>query len=449
MTEHDSRIRVLAEEPVLKAIMTMAIPVMLGMFVQVFYNMVDTFFIGKLNDVDQLAAASIGFPFFMLMMAIGGVLGVGTSSVVSRYLGMKKMKEAGEAVSLSLILILAAGIIVTAITASAIDPVVAMIGAKGSVAGPTKDYLLPLMISSIVIIGNFAVGIILRSEGAAMQAMTGMMVGTVVNIVLDPVMIFVFDMKIAGAAWATVIGNLAGLIYYLSCYFGKSIIKIKFTRNIFRLDYFREILSIGIPSGLNQALMSVAGIFLNNLAAGYGPVILAAMGVSQRLSSLIILLLIGLATGCQPLYGYNYGAKNKKRLISILKTSMALGVGIGSVLLAVFTIFGKPAIAVFTSIPEVVAEGVFILRAMTIAAPIIGINMICMNSLQAFGKAMPSLIISAGRQGLFYIPLLFTLNALFGYHGLVFTQAIVEVLTAIAASLMLRHVLRTDEHLRA
>ncbi|HPO03694.1 MAG TPA: MATE family efflux transporter, partial [Treponemataceae bacterium] len=166
-------------------------------------------------------------------------------------------------------------------------------------------------------------------------------------------------------------------------------------------------------------------------------------------SSLIILLLIGLATGCQPLYGYNYGAKNKKRLISILKTSMALGVGIGSVLLAVFTIFGKPAIAVFTSIPEVVAEGVFILRAMTIAAPIIGINMICMNSLQAFGKAMPSLIISAGRQGLFYIPLLFTLNALFGYHGLVFTQAIVEVLTAIAASLMLRHVLRTDEHLRA
>ncbi|MBN2811243.1 MAG: MATE family efflux transporter, partial [Spirochaetales bacterium] len=337
----------------------------------------------------------------------------------------------------------------TAITASAIDPVVAMIGAKGSVAGPTKDYLLPLMISSIVIIGNFAVGIILRSEGAAMQAMTGMMVGTVVNIVLDPVMIFVFDMKIAGAAWATVIGNLAGLIYYLSCYFGKSIIKIKFTRNIFRLDYFREILSIGIPSGLNQALMSVAGIFLNNLAAGYGPVILAAMGVSQRLSSLIILLLIGLATGCQPLYGYNYGAKNKKRLISILKTSMTLGVGIGSVLLAVFTIFGKPAIAVFTSIPEVVAEGVFILRAMTIAAPIIGINMICMNSLQAFGKAMPSLIISAGRQGLFYIPLLFTLNALFGYHGLVFTQAIVEVLTAIAASLMLRHVLRTDEHLRA
>ena len=444
MQTKESRIHILAEAPVLSAIFQMALPVMLGMIVQVLYNMVDTFFIGKMNDVNQLAAASIGFPFFMIIMSVGGVIGVGASSIVSRYLGMKKMKEAGEVVSLSMILIIILAVIITIPALLFIRPVVFLLGARDAVIEPTIAYLAPLTTGSIIILGNFALGVILRSEGAAIAAMKGMIIGTVINIILDPVMIFLLDWKIAGAAWATVIGNLAGLAYYLYCYARHSILKLNFSGAIFRSEYLKNIFAIGIPSGVNQALMSVANIITNNLAATYGAVVLGAMGIAQRVNSLIILLLIGLATGCQPLIGYNYGAKNKQRLYSILKTSMAIAIILGSVLLVIFLIFTKYTIAIFTGIPEVIESGTYILRAISSSAPIIGIIMICMNSLQAMGKAMPSLILSAGRQGIFYIPILFLLNGLFGFNGFIFTQPIVDVLMCITASLMLRHVLHSD-----
>jgi Na+-driven multidrug efflux pump len=222
------------------------------------------------------------------------------------------------------------------------------------------------------------------------------------------------------------------------------LIKPVFDRKVWSLDYLKQILSIGIPSGINQGLMSVSGIITNNLAATYGTVILGSMGIASKVNSLIILILFGLATGCQPLFGYNYGAGNKKRLIAILRTSMILSVAIGAFMLGIFTLVGSHLIAIFSSIPEVVEKGSYMLKAVSSAAPVIGIVMISMNCLQAIGKAVPSLILSTGRQGLYYIPLLFLLNALFGFNGFVFTQPIVDLLMAITAGLMLRWVLHTD-----
>ncbi len=444
MQSGKDRIYLMSEAPVVKAIFAMSVPVMVGMIVQVFYNMVDTFFIGMMDDVNQLAAASIGFPFFMLTLALGSVVGVGSSSLVSRFLGMKKVREAGEIVSLSMLLNVAMAIAITPIILIFMDPILGLLGAKGDVLTPTRQYIGPLVISSVIIMANFSMGVIVRAEGAAIHAMKGMLIGTATNIVLDPIMIFAMDMGIGGAAWATVIGNLAGLLYYLSGYFGKSILKISFGRHILKREYLNGILSIGIPSGVNHALMSFAGIVTNNLASAYGPAILAAMGISQRINSLIILLLVGLATGCQPLFGYNYGAGNRRRLYKILKTSMAISVGMGLILSVIFVIFGRFAVSVFTEIPEVIGYSTLMLRAISIAAPFIGIYMICMNSLQAFGKALPSLILSMGRQGLFYIPILFLLTRLFGLNGLIFTQAIVDVLICAIAAILLRYVLSTD-----
>lgn len=444
MKSHESRIYVLAEAPVLRAIFTMALPVMFGMLIQILYNMVDTFFIGKLNDVNQLAASNLGFPFFMITMAIGGIIGIGSSSVISRYIGMKKTKEAGDIVGLSLYLLLAMGVVVTALCLSFMDPILALLGARADVVGPTRGYLTPLIVGSSIIMANYALGIMIRSEGAAMSAMTGMLIGSVTNIILNPIMIFTFRLGIAGSAWATVIANAAGLCWYLWCYARKSILKISPGSHVWKSAYLREILAIGIPSGLNQGLMAISGILTNNLAATYGATILASLGIASKVNSMIILLLIGLSAGCQPLFGYNYGAKNKQRLISILKTSMIVTVLMGLAMLAIFTLAGKNLIAIFSSIPEVIDQGRFILTAVSCSAPIIGIFMITMNCLQALGKAVPSLILSTGRQGLFYIPILFILSATFGFHGLVFTQAIVDFLMVITAIVMLRHVIKTD-----
>jgi len=448
MQSRESRIKILSEEPILKAIFTMALPVMFGMLVQVFYNLVDTFFIGKMNDVNQLAASNLGFPFSMVLMAFGGIIGVGASSIISRYMGMKKMTEAGHIVGLSCYLLVALGAAFTVLCLAFLNPILILLGARDDVIAPTKSYLIPLISGSAIVMANYALGIMIRSEGAAMHAMTGMMIGSIVNIILNPILIFACGFRIAGSAWATVIANAAGLCWYIWCYARKSILKISFGRHVWKAGYVRGILSIGIPSGLNQGLMAVAGILTNNLAAFYGATILASMGIASKINSLIILLLIGLATGCQPLFGYNYGARNRKRLVSILKTAMVVAVTTGVVMLGLFTLGGKFLIAVFSPIPEVIAQGTFILTAITLSAPFIGIVMICMNCLQALGKGIPSLILSTGRQGLYYIPLLFILNACFGFHGLVFTQPIVDVLMVITSTFMLRHVIRTDPVLR-
>lgn len=444
MSVNKERIRILAEEPVFTAILKMALPVMLGMIIQVFYNMVDTFFIGRLNDANQLAAASLGFPLFMILMSVGGVIGMGASSLISRFLGAQRNHEAGEAVALAMVLNIAFAAAVTLLGLLFLDPLVGVLGARDAVAGPTRDYLFPLIAGSVVILGNFSFGIILRAEGAAMRAMYGMIIGTVVNIILDPIMIFTLGMGIQGAAIATIIGNLAGLLWYLSTYLGKSILKPVFDCGIFRSELLGQTLAIGIPSGLNQALMAAAGIVTNNLAAAYGAYALGGMGVAQRVYTLAILLLIGLAAGTQPLVGFNYGAGNRDRVRAILKTGMTMAVVIGIVLLGLFTAIGRPFIGLFSDLEELVDRGAWVLQAVTLSAPIVGIVMISMNSLQALGKAKPSLLLSVGRQGLFYIPILFLLNGLFGFDGLVFTQPVVDLFMAALSLLMLRSVFRRD-----
>ena len=447
MKTQESREAVLAEAPVLRAIVTMAVPVILGMLVQVFYNMADTFFIGRLNDVHQLAASGISFPFFMIMMSFGTVIGVGTASLVSRQLGMQKRAEAGEIVSLSIVLNIIVALALTPVLLLFIEPILRLLGAQGETLAHTRNYLFPLICCSAISISNFSLGNVVRSEGAVFHAITGQILGTLTNIILDPIMIFAMDMQIAGAAWATVIGNLVSVLYYLYCYSDKSLLNISFNRKIFTVRYITGIFSIGIPSGLNHVFISFAIIVTNNLAAAYGAAVLAAMGIAQRVNSLAILFLVGLAVGCQPLVGYNYGAGNRRRLNSILKTGLILSVSSGLVLSLIFAVFSRYAVAVFTGNAEVIRHGTTMLRAMALAAPFVGVIMICMNSLQALGKAVPSLILSSGRQGIVYIPLLFLLSRFFGLTGIIFSQPIVDILVSIAASFMLYHVLRTDTHL--
>ncbi|OQA63258.1 MAG: Multidrug export protein MepA [Spirochaetes bacterium ADurb.Bin269] len=448
MHKENSRIAVLAETPVLKAIVTMALPVMLGMIVQVLYNLVDTFFIGLMNDVSQLAAANLGFPYFMITMAVGSVIGVGASSAISRFLGMKKNKEAGETAGLSMILVVLAGAAFTVFGLIFLEPLLFLLGARGEVLAPTREYLFPLILGASVIMANFSVGVTLRAEGAALETTIGMIAGSIVNIVLDPIMIFTLDMGIAGAAWATIIGNLVGLGCYLWCYKRKSILKLSFGANVWNPDYIRQIFTVGVPAGLNQVLMSVSNIVSNNLAASYGASVLASIGIAAKTNSLGILLLVGLSTGCQPLFGYNYGAKNRKRLVSLLTTGIILAFSLGLVMVGFYTATSRFLVSIFSNNSEVITTGRLVLTAMSSSAPLIGVIMMVMNSLQAFGKALPALILSTGRQGLFYLPLLFTLNALFGLYGFIFAQPVTDVIMAILATLMLVYILKTDPALK-
>ncbi|MGL4736932.1 MAG: MATE family efflux transporter, partial [Cellulosilyticaceae bacterium] len=212
---NNKRLLLMSEAPVTEAIFKMSLPMVMGMMVQVFYNLVDTYFIGRLGDANQLAAANMALPVFMMLMAIAGIIGTGASSYISRCLGNKDFEEANHATTIAAGLLVILSVVVMMVGLLGCDGIVHMLGATEATFDYTKQYVGIMFMGSIAIMCNYAFGQLLRAEGDAMKAMIGMMIGTVVNIILDPVFIFGFDLGIVGAALATVTGNFLGLAYYV------------------------------------------------------------------------------------------------------------------------------------------------------------------------------------------------------------------------------------------
>ncbi len=439
------RIALLAEAPVTKAIMVMSLPVVLGMMVQVLYNLVDTFFIGKLGDPNQLAAANLAMPVFILMMALGGMIGTGGSSYISRSLGEKRQGQADKTLTIGFFLCIILGAIVTVIGILFLKPLVAILGASSETSAFTADYVLVLFLGGIPIMTNYALGQLLRSEGDAMGSMFGMFLGTVTNIILDPLFIFAFGLGVRGAAIATVLGNLVALIFYLMRYARrKTLLQIKPKLFSFDKTIFREIFSIGIPSSLSQLLMGFAMIVLNNIAAGYSDIVVAGLGVSTRIMSIGTFIFMGFAAGCQPLVGYNYGAKNFTRVRAIIVQGVIITSVIGIVLSILLGVFARSITGVFTTTSEVVDTATIILRALIISLPFVGGQMLSTVTVQALGKALPALFLSISRQGLFFLPLLLILNALFGFNGFIYAQPVTDVLMFMVSASLLWSILRKE-----
>ncbi|MDD4200735.1 MAG: MATE family efflux transporter, partial [Eubacteriales bacterium] len=308
----------MSNTPVAKAIFKMSIPVVLGMMVQVLYNLVDTFFIGKLNDPNQLAAANITTPIFMLMMAIATIVSTGAASYISRCLGQKDNQSANRTLSTGVAISTGLGILMMAAGLIFLKPFITLLGATEAVYPYAFSYASVMFIGTLPVMLNYIGGQLLRSEGAVMPSIIGMMIGTVVNVILDPIFIFGFDMGIEGAAIATVLGNVAALGYYMFYYLsGKSLVKFKLKFISGDKKIWGQTFGIGIPAALSQFLMSGALIVCNNLAKPYGENAVAGMGVAAKLMYIGTFIFMGFAAGCQPLVGYNYGAKNFSRVKAI------------------------------------------------------------------------------------------------------------------------------------
>jgi len=431
---NEKRINVLEKEPVTKAIFKMALPMMTGMIVQILYNLIDTFFVGQLNDPNQVAAVAISMPLFMLLMAISGIMGNGGASYLSRVLGAKDYSKANKTVSIAFFTCVIIGAATSILGIIFISPIVKVLGATELIFPYAHSYSLTILTASIIIMCNYALGQLLRAEGAAKEAMFGMLIGTVTNIALDPLFIFTFKMGAAGAALATVVANGIGLVYYLSIYLKKkSMVHIGFKYFSFDKKIYSEILKIGIPASLNQLLLSMANVFTNNFAAMYGEITVAAMGIAGRIITIPIYLILGVAIGCQPLIGYSYGAHLYSRLKEILKKAMIISSIMSLAFMALFMIFPEKFITIFIKDAAVVQTGGTILRAMSLSLLVLGVQIVIMNAIQAMGKAIPSLVISISRQGIMFIPLLFILNKLFTFNGFIYAQPIADLLTVILA----------------
>lgn len=443
----DKKIRLLRDEKVSKAILKLSIPMVMGMMIQVLYNLVDTYFIGMLNDANQLAAANISLPVFMMLMAIAGIVGSGSSSYISRCLGNKDYEEANKTISIATGILVIMSIIVM-IAGIFMSPNIAKgLGANDATFNYTYKYIVIMFIGAIPVMCSYALGQLLRSEGNIMQSVIGLTLGTVVNIVLDPVFIFGLKMEITGAAIATIIGQTSTLLYFTYAFLkGKTTLKINLKKFKYDKNIFKEIFTIGVPASLNQMLMGVATVIVNNIAVGYGTLTVAGMGVAMKIMTIGTFVFMGFSAGCQPLVGYNYGCNNITRVKEIIKKGIIITSIIGLSLALIFGVFANSLIGLFTSEPEVINKGAIILRALIISLPFVGGQMISTTSAQSMGKVVVAFILSISRQGLLYMPLLIILNKVFGFSGFIYAQPITDMIMLTFSSILLFKVMPKENN---
>lgn len=443
---HEQDNAIFSTAPVPKAVAKMAIPTMLSMLITVIYNMVDTFFVGQTGDASQVAAVSLGTPVFMLIMAIGVVFGAGGSSVIARALGQNDHKRIRQVSSFCFYAVLGAGVIMIGLLLAGMGGILNVLGASESTRAFAGEYLLWISIGAPFIMLSNALSNIIRSVGAAKEATVGMMAGTVLNIILDPILILGLGWGVRGAAIATVIGNLANTAYYL-WYLLRHKDLLSCAPQDFRCrGVIGAVVAVGLPTALNNIMMSVSNILLNNFLGGYGDTAVAAMGVATKANMLVVLLQLGLALGVQPLIGYNYGAKNIQRLKSITKFSLGCTLVLGVALTAVYYFAADAIVGVFISDAQVVANGVPMLRALMVSAPLLGILFVFSNALQAMGKAVPSLLLSISRQGFVFIPLLFILNPLFGLQGIIYAQPAADLFSVALSAILFVTIVKRETH---
>ncbi|WP_427043249.1 MATE family efflux transporter [Fusobacterium sp. SB021] len=431
--------KIFSEMPVKKAVFKMAVPSVVSSLVLVIYNMADTFFVGQTHNAFQVAAVSLTNPVFVMFMAFANLLGIGGSTAVSIFLGERKKIQAKRTASFccyaSIILGIVSGILIIIF----MNPLLRVLGSSENTYQFSKDYLFYIALGAPFIFFANTFGHTVRGEGAASASMIGGMIGTVVNIIFDPVFILIFNMGTAGAAIATVLGNIFGCVYYIYYFKRKShFLSINFKNFYFLGKAARKTVALGIPAGVNSALMSGSNIVLNNKLVSYGDAPVAAMGVAIKVYLLIVFIHMGIANGIQPLLGYCFGAKKKERFIKIFNFSGFLTILIGTVLTAVYIIFSSEIIEFFINDREVIEYGKKMLIATSVSGPILGILFLCINSMQAVERPFPATLVSICRQGFIFIPLLYVLDKIFGLNGINFTQAAADYISIILSMILLK-----------
>lgn len=435
------------ETAVPKAYIKLALPVVLSMMMSLVYNMVDTYFIA-LTDVKELVAGvSLVVPIFTMMIAFGDIFGIGGSSLISRLFGEKRDEEAKRVSAFCVWGAIGFGIIVSIILLLFRGQILAALGTDEATLKYARDYYNWIAIGAAAIIFGLVPSNILRTEGLAAQAMAGSIIGSVANIVLDPVFIFVLKQGAAGAAIATVIANLIADAYYIYAIARKakrlsvspSFVKIsgKMIGNIF---------VIGIPASITNLMQSFMIMMTNHYLLPYGNDKIAAMGIALKANMITALILVGFAFGGQPLIGYNYGSKNSKRLKEILKFSYISAMVLGLVFTAVMCIFAPEIIGIFMQDDAIITNGAMMLRFQQAGMVFMSITLVSTCVCQSVGSAAGSFALSISRQGVLYVIVLFIMQAAFGYQGVLMSQMVADIGTAVMAAIIILKIIKNIEN---
>ncbi len=432
----------MTQRPIGRTICRLAVPCIISMLVTSFYNMADTFFVGMLKSNAATGAVGVVFSMMAIIQAVGFFFGQGSGNYISRMLGKKHYEEASTMAANGFFSALGAGVLICVLGQVFLEPLAYLLGSTDTILPYTKDYLQVILLGAPWMTASLVLNNQLRFQGSAVYSMVGITAGAVLNIALDPLMIFTFRLGVAGAGWATIISQFVSFVLLLiGCSKGGNIhIHIKNLKlNGF---YLLQILKGGLPSLARQSLASLATICLNHAAGPFGDAVIAAMGVVQRIMMFGASAMIGFGQGFQPFCGFNYGAglysRVRKGFWFCVKGSFVF-----LLLVSILAyIFAPELVTLFRDDPDVITFATAALRFQCISFPFQ--SWIVMSNMfqQVTGKTAPATFLAMARQGIFYIPLVWILSLSFGKLGIQMTQAAADVLTVACAIPLQLYILR-------
>ena len=435
--ENNKNLEVFSSMPVPKAVMKNALPAMAAMLMVLVYNLADTFFIGQTHNALLVAAVSLATPVYLIFMSLGTLFGIGGTSVISRALGEGNKEKARKSCAFCFWGCVFVGILLTALILIFIDPILNLIGASADTYEYAKSYLSIIVFAGPFVLISNCYGNVVRTEGESGKAMLGLLLGNLVNVILDPIFILALGLDIKGAAIATVIGNIVGAGFYISYFLkGKSMLSIRLKDFTVKQGIAASVLAIGVPAALGDVLMSVSQIIINSQMSHYGDMAVAGMGVAMKVITITGMICMGLGQGVQPILGYCVGAKTWKRFKEVFKFTIIFALVLGTVLAAICYVFTNQIVSAFLTDQTAFTYAVQFARILLSTSFLFGVFYVLVNALQAMGAATPALLISMSRQGIIFIPALFILQAVVGMTGLVWAQPVADVLSILIAAIL-------------
>ena len=430
--------------PVTKAIFTLTIPMIISSVVSIIYNLSDTFFVGKLNNPVENAAVTLVAPAMTLFYAITNLFGIGASSLMSRKLGLKEYDNVKKASATGIYFGLFFAVLLSLATLIFSSPILHLLGTSEETYSVTSRYLFwTVGMGSVPGIMNILFSFIIRSEGRAMQASIGAISGCLLNIILDPFFILPFGLNLgaAGAGLATFISNCFALLYFivlLIIIHGKTYVSVN-PRNIsFNPEILKNIFVVGFPGVIQNNLNVVSMTIFNNLAAGFGTLAVASIGIVNKVNQLPIQIIFGFSQGVMPLIGYNFSSKNTARVKESIKKIFEITLATLMVVLAIYFGASKQIVRLFMDNDDVVQIGSKFLKGFGLSLPFMCVDFVVVGISQAFGMGRYAFVFSIFRKAVFEIPFILLFSNIFGLFGLAFAACCAEILMSIIALVVLK-----------
>ena len=436
------RRKAILNDDLLLLLVKTSIPTIIGILVMVIYNLTDTFFVGILNNKSMTAAIGIVFSFMSFIQAIGFWFGYGSGNIMSKKIGENEEKEAEIISSIGILFAIVIGILIAILSCFFVLPLSKFIGGSASenLLNFTVEYLKVIIIS--IPFGLYSITLYnqLRLCGNVKDGMIGLLIGVAVNIVLDPVLMFVFKFGFIGAGYATLIGQITGCIVLTNLSGKNGNIAVNLKKVRINKDRVYHILAGGMPNFSRQSITSIALILLNVVAAKYGDGVIAALTISSRIAALAYMIMIGWGQGFQPICAMNYGAKQYDRVKKAFKFAVVGGTLFLIMAAILLYVFSELLIKTMSNDNEVILVGSEILRMQCITLPLLGYFAISSMLMQNIGQYFWASIISISRQGIFYIPLLYILSNILGQFGIYLLQPVADVLSFGLAVIVVRKI---------